>query len=132
MSALYYRYISLPEPKTFARYWDFSLPSAEVRPTFISKVNTFLQLGLLGGTMGWMAFGKEEDVKGKERKLAKEKDTVTAKEGNWLEQFREKPPARQAIEVGWYVVGFTTIWSGLSYVGWGRRRGLRILTEKKK
>jgi hypothetical protein len=26
--------------KTFARYWDFSLPSAEVRPTNISKVCT--------------------------------------------------------------------------------------------
>ena len=26
--------------KTFARYWDFSIPSAEVRPTTISKVRT--------------------------------------------------------------------------------------------
>lgn len=33
------------------RYWDFSLPSAEVRPTTISKYNTFLQLGLMGATM---------------------------------------------------------------------------------
>lgn len=33
------------------RYWDFSLPSAEVRPTTISKYNTFLQLGLMGVTM---------------------------------------------------------------------------------
>ncbi len=32
------------------RYWDFSLPSAEVRPTAISKYNTFLQLGLVGLT----------------------------------------------------------------------------------
>ncbi|KAL2271709.1 hypothetical protein VTJ83DRAFT_1080 [Remersonia thermophila] len=50
ISALYYRWISLPPPKTFARYWDFSLPSAEVRPTMISKVNTALQLGLMGMT----------------------------------------------------------------------------------
>lgn len=55
--ALYYRYISLPGPKTLARYWDFSLPSAEVRPTGISKVNTALQLGLVGWTMARMAFG---------------------------------------------------------------------------
>jgi cardiolipin synthase (CMP-forming) len=41
ISALYYRYISLPPPKTFARYWDFSLPSAEVHPTTISKVLFF-------------------------------------------------------------------------------------------
>jgi cardiolipin synthase len=48
VSALYYRYASLPAPKTMARYWDFSLPSAEVHPTQISKYNTFLQLSLLG------------------------------------------------------------------------------------
>ena len=50
ISAIYYRWISLPPPKTFARYWDFSLPSAEVRPTTISKYNTFLQLALIGVT----------------------------------------------------------------------------------
>jgi cardiolipin synthase len=48
VSALYYRYASLPAPKTMARYWDFSLPSAEVHPTAISKFNTFLQFSLLG------------------------------------------------------------------------------------
>lgn len=50
ISAIYYRWISLPPPKTFSRYWDFSLPSAEVRPTTISKYNTFLQLALVGIT----------------------------------------------------------------------------------
>ncbi|KAI6375735.1 hypothetical protein MCOR25_002897 [Pyricularia grisea] len=49
-SAIYYRWVSLPPPKTFMRYWDFSLPSAEVRPTTISKYNTFLQLALMGLT----------------------------------------------------------------------------------
>lgn len=50
IAAIYYRWISLPPPKTVARYWDFSLPSAEVRPTTISKYNTFLQLTLVGAT----------------------------------------------------------------------------------
>ncbi|KAK6834798.1 CDP-diacylglycerol-glycerol-3-phosphate 3-phosphatidyltransferase [Apiospora arundinis] len=50
IAAIYYRWISLPPPKTFMRYWDFSLPSAEVRPTTISKYNTFLQLALMGAT----------------------------------------------------------------------------------
>ncbi len=31
--------------KTFARYWDFSLPSAEVRPTYISKVKMVTSTG---------------------------------------------------------------------------------------
>ncbi|KAK6334246.1 hypothetical protein TWF730_003461 [Orbilia blumenaviensis] len=47
VAAIYYRWISLPPPKTFWRYWDFSLPSAEVKPTTISKYNTALQLLLL-------------------------------------------------------------------------------------
>lgn len=51
MTAIYYRWISLPPPKTFIRYWDFSLPSAEVRPTTISKYNTGFQLALIGATM---------------------------------------------------------------------------------
>ncbi|KAF8202341.1 CDP-alcohol phosphatidyltransferase-domain-containing protein [Pholiota molesta] len=50
ISAFYIRYSTLPHPKTFSRYWDFSLPSAEVRPTTISKVNTALQLVLMGTT----------------------------------------------------------------------------------
>ncbi|KAI9797751.1 MAG: hypothetical protein M1835_006923 [Candelina submexicana] len=50
IAAIYYRWVSLPPPKTFSRYWDFSLPSAEVHPTTISKVNTFLQLALIGAT----------------------------------------------------------------------------------
>ncbi|BGP24239.1 hypothetical protein JCM10295v2_003149 [Rhodotorula toruloides] len=50
ISAFYFRYASLPPPKTFTRYWDFSIPSAEVHPTTISKYNTFLQLLLVGVT----------------------------------------------------------------------------------
>jgi len=50
ITAFYYRYISLPEPKTMRRYWDFSIPSAQVFPTTISKVNTGLQLLLVGST----------------------------------------------------------------------------------
>ena len=51
ISAIYFRWISLPPPKTMARYWDFSLPSAEVHPTEISKINTLLQLLLVGTAM---------------------------------------------------------------------------------
>ncbi|KAM0787465.1 hypothetical protein ACM66B_003543 [Microbotryomycetes sp. NB124-2] len=50
LSAFYFRYASLPPPKTFMRYWDFSIPSAEVKPTQVSKYNTALQLVLVGAT----------------------------------------------------------------------------------
>ncbi|KAG2207532.1 hypothetical protein INT47_004282, partial [Mucor saturninus] len=48
LSGFYYRYISLAEPKTLSRYFDVSIPSAEVKPTQISKINTALQLLLMG------------------------------------------------------------------------------------
>ncbi|GAA5964391.1 hypothetical protein JCM3765_006401 [Sporobolomyces pararoseus] len=50
LSAFYFRWASLPPPKTFKRYWDVSIPSASVHPTTISKYNTFLQLVLVGTT----------------------------------------------------------------------------------
>ncbi|OCT53896.1 putative cardiolipin synthase [Cladophialophora carrionii] len=101
ISAIYFRWISLPPPKTMARYWDFSLPSAEVHPTEISKINTFLQLLLVGNAMllpvlpvglveAWNLWGVME---------------------------------------GWYyLVGGTTIWSGLSYIG--NKEAVKILTQE--
>ncbi|CAG8458070.1 12412_t:CDS:2 [Ambispora leptoticha] len=56
LASFYYRYISLPPPKTLSRYFDFSIPSAEVRPTFISKINTVLQLALVGATVAGPVF----------------------------------------------------------------------------
>lgn len=102
-SAIYFRWISLPPPKTFARYWDFSLPSAEVHPTEISKINTLLQLLLLGSAMA-------------------------------LPVLRESLPAvvdawnLPGVLEGWsYLVGATTLWSGLSYVG--NKDAVKILSK---
>lgn len=104
ISAIYFRYISLPPPKTFARYWDFSLPSAEVHPTEISKINTLLQLLLIGSAMS-------------------------------LPVLRENMPALVAawnlggVFEGWsYLVGATTVWSGLSYIG--NKDAVKILSKK--
>ncbi|KAF2404143.1 hypothetical protein EJ06DRAFT_503158 [Trichodelitschia bisporula] len=90
IAALYYRYASLPPPKTFTRYWDFSLPSAEVHPTAVSKANTFLQLVLVGACtaapliaeLGWLDAGTVRGV---------------------------------VLGLGSVVAG-TTVWSGVSYV----------------
>ena len=106
IAAIYFRYASLPAPKTFARYWDFSLPSAEVHPTTISKLNTFLQLGLIGTTMsvallhdpsavassaGGLLLSMQDSLGGPEG-VAKLKDAMSG------------------------VVAATTAYSGLSYV----------------
>ncbi|KAH6661259.1 CDP-alcohol phosphatidyltransferase-domain-containing protein [Truncatella angustata] len=48
ISAIYYRWISLPPPKTFTRYWDFSLPSAELAlmgSTIVAPFVTAIEVG---------------------------------------------------------------------------------------
>ncbi|XP_038206572.1 probable cardiolipin synthase (CMP-forming) [Zerene cesonia] len=41
------RYISLPPPRTLSRYFDVTHATAQLAPTFISKVNTAIQLLLV-------------------------------------------------------------------------------------
>ncbi|KAK4946997.1 hypothetical protein LTR10_014139 [Elasticomyces elasticus] len=101
ISAIYFRWISLPPPKTMARYWDFSLPSAEVHPTEISKINTFLQLLLIGNAM-----------------LLPVLPEALVHAYNLTGVFE-----------GWsYLVACTTIWSGLSYIG--NREAVKILSSE--
>lgn len=96
LSAFYYRYISLPPPLTFKRYWDFSIPSAEVRPTTISKYNTFLQMIYLGSSV--MLPGVMDAISGTAWAMAHAHQLQLGLTG-----------------LG-YVVASTTIASGLSYV----------------
>ena len=101
ISAIYFRWISLPPPKTMARYWDFSLPSAEVHPTEISKINTLLQLLLIGNAM----------------LLPVLPETLVAA---WN---------LTGVFEGWcYLVAGTTVWSGTSYIG--NRDAVKILSRE--
>ncbi|KAF2716946.1 hypothetical protein K431DRAFT_307393 [Polychaeton citri CBS 116435] len=98
VAAIYYRYASLPTPKTFTRYWDFSLPSAEVHPTTVSKYNTFLQLILIGSTVALpVATASTAFVSG------------IATLGLSTEMLHS------AMTYFQYLVAGTTVWSGLSY-----------------
>ncbi|KAK4975535.1 hypothetical protein LTR28_009554 [Elasticomyces elasticus] len=98
IAAIYYRYASLPTPKTFARYWDFSLPSAEVHPTTVSKLNTFLQLVLIGSTLALPVMTADNHHLG-----------VLADLG-----VASLDLPRALTWFQWVVAG-TTAWSGLSY-----------------
>jgi cardiolipin synthase len=100
-TAFYYRWISLPPPKTMARYWDFSLPSAEVRPTEISKWNTFLQLLLVGAGMTMPVLPEA---------------VIAAWHLN------------QGFEMFQYLVAGTTVWSGASYLY--SKDAVKILTRE--
>ncbi|XP_028038627.1 probable cardiolipin synthase (CMP-forming) [Bombyx mandarina] len=51
------RYISLPPPRTLSRYFDVTHATAQLAPTFISKVNTAVQLLLVGTTLASPVFG---------------------------------------------------------------------------
>jgi cardiolipin synthase len=53
---VYIRYLSLTYPKTITKFFDFSMPTAEVKATFISKVNTVLQLSLICSTVASPVF----------------------------------------------------------------------------
>lgn len=92
-AAIYYRYASLPSPKTFMRYWDFSIPSAEVHPTTVSKYNTFLQLVLIGSTL-----------------------VLPIVTDNMLPGSLTNSDVAQAVTSFQYIVAGTTLWSGASYV----------------
>ena len=86
-------------PKTFSRYWDFSLPSAEVHPTTVSKYNTFLQLMLLGATTAL---------------------PLVTGDGHHI-QLNGLIPTLEGVDVGiamrafQFLVAGTTAWSGMSY-----------------
>lgn len=103
-AAIYYRFTSLPPPKTFMRYWDFSLPSAEVHPTTISKYNTFLQLCLIGATTA----------------LPLITDSI-------LPVSLSATSIDTAVTQMQYLVAGTTLWSGLDYV-WDKKV-VKILGE---
>ncbi|KAL8601551.1 hypothetical protein ACOMHN_003817 [Nucella lapillus] len=53
----YIRYRSLPPPITMSRYFDISHATVSVAPTFISKVNTGLQLSLVACSLAAPVFG---------------------------------------------------------------------------
>lgn len=98
VAAIYYRYASLPAPKIFMRYWDFSLPSAEVHPTTVSKYNTFLQLILIGSTIALPVVSHGGAYAGLLQNVGLGDATL-----------------HKAMTYFQWLVAGTTTWSGLSY-----------------
>ncbi|KAJ5600305.1 hypothetical protein N7450_001372 [Penicillium hetheringtonii] len=125
ISAIYYRWISLPPPKTMARYWDFSLPSAEVKPTEISKINTALQLVLVGSAIA-LPVVPETIITAWHLSEA-----MTGFHTYDHRVWRTGLPVRSAVlkpHAGRYLVAGTTLWSGLSYVF--SNNAVKILTKE--
>ncbi|XP_063426184.1 probable cardiolipin synthase (CMP-forming) [Mytilus trossulus] len=57
LASLYFRYISLPPPKTFSRFCDVTNATVKLHPSNISKLNTFLQLTLIASSLAAPVFG---------------------------------------------------------------------------
>lgn len=51
LSGFYIRYKSLPRPFSWRSYFDPTIPSVLVTPSLVSKLNTGLQILLLGGSL---------------------------------------------------------------------------------
>lgn len=99
--AFYVRYRSLPPPRTWARYWDMTLPSVQVIPSWVSKINTLLQLLLVGVLTIYPVIPDE---------------------------YKEHPHTAYALRGLMGIVAATTIWSGVDYAV--SRRAVRYLHSK--
>ncbi|KAJ3269635.1 hypothetical protein HDV01_001151 [Terramyces sp. JEL0728] len=62
LRTFYMRYQSLEPPKTWNRYWDVNTSTAEIKPTAISKLNTFLQLGLMCLSLTGTVYGFADHI----------------------------------------------------------------------
>lgn len=130
------RYISLPPPvrsnlsqkiyfrvvhifyivqKTFSRYFDATHVTAQLEPTFISKVNTGVQLATIGISLGapiWNYLG---------RYFCKRSLVLFFKNNFIIDH-----PALHGL---WYLTGVTTVAAALSYVI-NRRDTFKIIQKK--
>ncbi|XP_023616047.1 cardiolipin synthase (CMP-forming) isoform X4 [Myotis lucifugus] len=56
LAVFYVRYRTLPEPRTLSKYFNPCYATARLKPTFISKVNTAVQLILVAASLGAPVF----------------------------------------------------------------------------
>lgn len=140
-SAFVIRYQTLQHPKTWRRYFNPKLPSATVTPTTISKYNTFLQLLLLGlltlypilfpnqpsPTLAWSRNKQPVPVQSQVETAA-----VADARNSLAETGLLSPKAKQWIDSSltalMWLVAFTTVWSGLGYIGGAGTR--KVLAER--
>lgn len=126
LSAFLIRWKSLPEPKTFQRYWNPRLPSAKVKPTQISKYNTFLQIILVGictllasMTDSWRTWWSEREGLWEDRSTlpvgeGRENTTKGIQSNDKRDQWGDF--AKKVWHSFMLLVATTTAWSGASYM----------------
>lgn len=108
LSAFYIRYSSMKErysSVTWRSYWDFfKYPSIEVKPTLISKWNTFLQMIYIGWAVAMLI------VENREIQKDIESHEVTSVKDSFFSKLQE------GFKYMGYIVSTTTVLSGMSYI----------------
>ncbi|BFZ55130.1 hypothetical protein PYCC9005_002169 [Savitreella phatthalungensis] len=114
----WWRYTTLPPPKTFTRYWDMSLPSAQVQPTQLSKINTFLQLLLVAGFVAapLLVSGELPGSRWLSGEDAVPSEPAENSADHGKKEILGLPPSEWLRYFG-YVVACTTVASGAGYIG---------------
>lgn len=126
LSAFIIRWRTLPEPKTFSRYWDPRLPSAKVQPTQVSKYNTFLQIILVGLCTLLASMNDDWRIWWSSRKGLWHDESALPTKSNraeweaYLAQHGGESDWGDSAKKVWHafmvVVAATTVWSGASYL----------------
>ncbi|KAM6164871.1 cardiolipin synthase (CMP-forming) [Rhynchocyon petersi] len=61
-AVFYVRYLTLPTPRTLAKYFNPCYATARLKPTFISKVNTAVQLILVAASLAAPVFNYADSI----------------------------------------------------------------------
>ncbi|CBQ72420.1 related to CRD1-cardiolipin synthase [Sporisorium reilianum SRZ2] len=117
VSAFVIRYRTLEAPKTLARYFNPSLPSATVTPTQISKYNTFLQLLLLGVLTLYPILFPGQPSPGLVPGRPQTAVQADAKTEQPLLSQQTKNVIDTAVTRLMWITAATTVWSGIGYLG---------------
>lgn len=106
--------------KTFSRYFDATHVTAQLEPTFISKVNTGVQLATIGISLGapiWNYLGRNF--------ILLNPDVLFFTLIFYILFYIDHP----ALHGLWYLTGVTTVAAALSYVI-NRRDTFKIIQKK--
>jgi len=118
-AGLYIRYMSVDPPFSFKKYFDMTLPTAQVNPTQISKLNTGIQLFTVGAALGCPILGYTDNILfyslcgltagttfASALSYAFQKDTYQFKNRSYDHQSAKKLTALAAFAI--FNIGFTT------------------------
>eukprot|EP01135_Chromosphaera_perkinsii_P000910 Nk52_evm8s153 gene=Nk52_evmTU8s153 len=128
----YYRYKTLPPPKTISRFFDGRIASVEMHPTTLSKVNTVLQVAVVALALAGPVFGGDAmvDMGILTDSTATAASTSAPSQDHLSGSSSLSSLFPLAVQGLWWLTAATTFGSGVSYVV--RKDTVRALYSPKK